>query len=64
MKKVVVEFEERLNIEVRWQEKLDLVKERDFRREELLEKYMVKILYKWNNRKFEEKYLKKLERNW
>ena len=64
MKKVVVEFEERLNTEVRWQEKLDLVKERDFRRGELLEKYMVKILYKWNNRKFEEKYLKKLERNW
>jgi len=64
MKKVVVEFEERLNTEVRWQEKLDLVKERDFRRGELLEKYMVKILYKWNNKKFEEKYLKKLERNW
>jgi len=64
MKKVVVEFEERLNIEVRWQEKLDLAKERNFRREELLEKYIVKILYRWNNRKFEDKYLKKLERNW
>ena len=64
MKKVVVEFEKRLNIEVRWQKKLDLAEERNFRREELLEKYIIKILYRWNNRKFEDEYLKKLERNW
>jgi len=25
---------------------------------------MAKILYRWNDGKFEEKYLKKLERNW
>jgi len=34
-----------------------MVEERDFRREELLEKYTVKILYRWNNRRFEEKCL-------
>ena len=41
-----------------------MAKEKDFRREELLEKYMAKILYGWNDRKFEKEYLKKLERNW
>jgi len=46
MKEVVVEFEERLSAEVRRQKKLDIVEERDFRREKLLEKYMAKILYK------------------
>ena len=46
MKKVVVEFEGRLSTEVRRQEKLSIVKERSFRREELPEKYMVKILYR------------------
>jgi len=30
----------------------------------LPEKYIAKILYKWNNGKFEEEYLRKLERNW
>ena len=39
------------------------MKERDFRRGELPGKYMVKMLYGQDNRKFEE-YLKKLERNW
>ena len=32
--------------EVRRQEKLDLVEEQDFRKEELLEKYIAKMLYK------------------
>jgi len=36
----------------------------EFRRSELLEKYTVKILFGWNNKKFEDEYLKKLERNW
>ena len=40
------------------------MEEKDFRREELPEKYIVKILYRWNVRKFEDEYLKKLERNW
>ena len=41
-----------------------MVEERDFRKGELLEKYMAKILYRQNDRKFEDEYLKKLERNW
>ena len=40
-----------------------MVKERDFRRGELLEKYMAKMLYRWNDEKFEKEYLRKLERN-
>jgi len=35
---------------------------REDRRRELLERYIAKLLYGWDNRKFEE-YLKKLERN-
>ena len=38
--------------------------ERDFRREELPEKHTVKILYGQDDRKFENEYLRKLERNW
>jgi len=40
-----------------------MAKERDCRREELPGKYIVKMLYRWNDRKFEKKYLRKLERN-
>ena len=45
------------------QEILDIVEERDFIRGELPEKYIAKVLYSWDNRKFKEEYLKKLERN-
>ena len=45
------------------QEKLDIAEERNSRREELLGKYTAKILYRWNNRKFENEYLRKLEKN-
>jgi len=62
-KKVVAEFEKRINTEVRRQKKLDMVEEKNFRRGELLGKYTAKILYGWNNKKFENEYLKKLERN-
>ena len=41
-----------------------MAEERDFRRGELPGKYMVKMLYRQNDGKFEEKYLRKLERNW
>jgi len=58
------EFEERMNMEVRRQEKLDMVKEKDFKRGELPGKYTTKMLYKWDDGKFEEEYLRKLERNW
>ena len=51
-------------MEIRKQEKIDMVEERDFRRGELLGKFMAKMLYRWDDGKFEEEYLKKLERNW
>jgi len=60
---VVAKFEEILCVEVRKQEKLDLAEERDFKKGKLLKKYMAKILYRWNNKKFEKEYLKKLKRN-
>jgi len=60
----VTEFEGRLNTEVRKQEKLEMTKERYFKKEKLLEKYIAKILYRWDDRKFKEEYLRKLERNW
>ena len=62
-KEVIAEFKKRINVEVRRQEKLDMVEKKDFRIGELLEKYIAKILYGWDNEKFENKYLKKLERN-
>ena len=58
------EFEGRMSVEVRRQEKIDMAEERDFRREELPGKFIAKMLYEWNDGKFEEEYLKKLERNW
>ena len=36
----------------------------EFRRGELLEKYTAKLLYGWDDKKFDKEYLKKLERNW
>jgi len=38
--------------------------DKNFRREDLLENYIAKMLYRWNDGKFEDKYLKKLEKNW
>ena len=58
------EFEGKRSSEIRRQEKLDKMEEKDFRRGELLGKYTVKMLYRWDDRKFEEEYLRKLERNW
>ena len=43
--------------------KLNLEAE-EFRRRELSERYTVKLLYGWDDKKFDEEYLKKLERNW
>ena len=62
-KELVIEFKRRMNAEVRRQEKLDLAEEKNFKRKELLGKYTAKMLYRWDNRKFENKYLRKLERN-
>ena len=64
VKKAIAKLEGRLSVEVRKQKKLEIIEEQDFRRENLLRKYIVKMLYRWNDRKFEEKCLKKLERNW
>jgi len=57
------EFKGRMNAEVKRQEKIEMVKERDFRRGDLLERFITKILYRWNDEKFKKKYLKKLKRN-
>jgi len=53
-----------MNAEVRGQEKIDMVKEKDFRKGELPGKYTAKLLYRWDDKKFEDEYLKKLEKNW
>jgi len=53
-----------MNAEVRRQERIEMAEERDFRRGELPGKFTVKLLYRWNNQKFEEEYLTKLKRNW
>ena len=53
-----------MNVEVRKQEKLDIIEEKNFRSGELLGKYIAKMLYRWDDRKFKEEYLRKLERNW
>ena len=53
----------RMNAEVRKQEKLDIVEEKDFRRGELPGKFIAKMLYRQGNGKFEEEYLRKLEKN-
>ena len=63
-REAVEKFKGRMNTKVRRQEKLDMVEKKDFRKGELLGKYTAKMLYKWDDGKFEEKYLKKLERNW
>jgi len=36
----------------------------EFRRMKLPGKYTAKLLYGWDDKKFEEEYLRKLERNW
>ena len=58
------EFEGRMDAEIRRQEKIDRAEKQDFRRRELPGKFTVRMLYRWDDGKFEEEYLKKLERNW
>ena len=62
--KALEEFEGRMNAEIRKQEKINMAEERDFRRGELPGKFTAKMLYEWDDGKFEEEHLKKLERNW
>jgi len=61
----LIEKFEKGGIEVRRQEKIKKRKEEDeYRRMELLGKYMTKLLYGWDNKEFKEEYLRKLEKNW
>jgi len=56
---LIEEFEQG-GVEIRYQEgEVD-----EYRRMELLGKYTAKLLYGWDDRKFEEEYLNKLEKNW
>ena len=63
VKEALEEFKREMNVEVRRQEKIDMAEERDFRRGELPGKYMAKLLYGWDDQKFEEEYLNKLKKN-
>jgi len=56
---LIKEFEQR-EVIVRRQ----VGKDKEYIRMELPEKYMAKLLYRWDDGKFEGEYLKKLERNW
>ena len=61
--KLSVEVKRQKGIEERWRVKLNLEAD-NFRRSKLLGKYITKMLYEQDNKKFKEEYLKKLERNW
>ena len=63
-KKLVNDFEERLEVEVRWQVEKRKVERMEYRRMEVLGKYTAKLLYGWDDKRFEEEYLRKLEWNW
>ena len=63
-REVLEEFKGRVKTEVKRQEKLNMAEEKDFRRGELPGRFTAKMLYRWDNGKFEEEYLRKLERNW
>ena len=56
----LIEEFEKGGVEVRQQEG----EEREYKRMELPGKYTAKLLYGWDDRKFEEEYLNKLEKNW
>jgi len=67
----VDEFEGRISTEIRRQEGIKQKRERklnsradEYKKMELLGKYIAKLLYGWDDGKFEKEYLKKLERNW
>jgi len=64
VKELVDDFEGRLGAKVRQQVEERKAERKEYRRMELLEKYMAKLLYGWDDKKFEEEYLEKLEQNW
>ena len=59
VEELIGEFEQEV-IKVRRQEG----EVEEYRRMELPGKYTVKLLYRWDDQKFEEEYLNKLEKNW
>ena len=59
VEELIEEFEQG-GVEVRRQ----VEKTEEYRRMELPEKYVAKLLYGWDDRKFEKEYLNKLEGNW
>ena len=61
--KTSAEVRRQEGVEQRWRVKLNPRVDK-FRRNELLGKYIAKILFGWDDRKIEDKYWKKLERNW
>jgi len=69
-KELVDKFKGRLGAEVkrqgkieeRWKVKLN-PRADEFQRSKLPGKYIAKLLFSWNNRKFEDEYLRKLEKN-
>ena len=56
---LIEEFEQGEVVVRRQEEEVD-----EYRRMELPGKYTVKLLYGWDDKEFEEEYLKKLEKNW
>jgi len=54
---------QRIQVKKRKKMKLNLEVE-EFKRGKLLGRYTVKLLYGWDDKKFKEEYLKKLEKNW
>ena len=59
MEELIKEFE-RGEVVVRRQ----VEEEKEYKRMELPGKYTAKVLYRWDDQKFEEEYLNKLEENW
>ena len=59
-------FEEEIQrIRLRKEKEMKLnSKAEKLRKGELLGRYMAKLLYRWNDKNFDEEYLRKLERNW
>jgi len=62
-KEAIEEFEKEY-----WRDMEDVVqqerKETTFKRGELLGKFMVKMLYGWSNKRYDQEYWGRLERNW
>ena len=56
-----VKVRQQKEIDKKWKIKLN-IKAGEFRKSELPGKYTVKLLFVWDNKKFEDEYLEKLER--